>query len=66
MPLGRRRIILLPAETNRSGARILWTMLENLFSTAVMLFVGYILIEGIARWMLDRRHSRSPPKDQGD
>jgi hypothetical protein len=41
-------------------------MLENLLSTAVMLFVGYILIEGIARWMLDRRHSRSPPKDQGD
>jgi hypothetical protein len=42
-----------------------WTMLENLLSTAVVLFVGYILIEGIARWMLDRRHSRSPPKDQG-
>jgi hypothetical protein len=53
-----------PVPVSCRGCR--WTMLENLFSTAVVLFVGYILIEGIARWMLDRRHSRSPPKDPGD
>jgi hypothetical protein len=53
-------------ETNRSDARILaggWlTMLENLFGTAVVLFIGYMVIEGIARWMLDRRHSRGRAK----
>ena len=70
MPLPAGRIILPLAETNRPGARISegrrWTMIEDLFSTAVVLFVGYILIEGIARWMLDRRHSRSRSKDPGD
>jgi ABC-type phosphate transport system permease subunit len=68
--LQRRRNIFALAETIRSHARISRgrrsSMLENLFSTAVALFVGYILIEGVARWMLDRRHSRSRPKDQGD
>jgi hypothetical protein len=63
-------LVFVLAQTGRFGAGISRgrrsTMFEDLFGAAVAIFVGYVLIEGIARWMLDRRHSRSRPEDQGD